>query len=375
MSEAETPASPAAAPLRSFYTEFFPTLLDELRISIFVSTFQWDKLVILQHDQEQGVDTQCRQFFKPMALSVRKERLAVSTQGIIQEYRNVPSVAAKLNSARQCDAAYLPRTIHATGEISAHEMDWGGPEKDELWFVNTRFSCLCTRDQNYSFIPKWRPKFISALAGTDRCHLNGFCMIDGQPAFATALGETDTEGGWRVNKKSGGILIDVRSDEIVCRELSMPHSPRWYQGKLWVLQAGSGELGIVDQGTGRFQRVAAVPGFARGLDFCGDYAFVGLSLVRELAIYNGLPITQMPAEKRAAGVWVVDLRSGKVVAFIKFEGSLREVFAVAVLTEYQHPDVINSDVSLLKDTFVFPQAIDHLSHSPIPGDLNAAVAI
>jgi len=357
------------------YTEFFPTLLSDLRISILATTFQWDKLVILQHDQEGGVDTQCRQFFKPMALSVRKDRLAVSTQGIIQEYRNVPSVAEKLNATRPCDAAYLPRTIHATGEISAHEIDWGGPERDELWFVNTRFCCLCTRDQNFSFIPKWRPKFITGLTGDDRCHLNGFCMIDGQPGFATALGETDTGGGWRVNKKSGGILIDVRSNEIVCRELSMPHSPRWYQGKLWVLQAGSGELGIVDQDTGRFQRVAAVPGFARGLDFFGNYAFIGLSLVRELAIYNGLPITQMPAEKRATGVWVVDITSGKVVAFVKFVGELREVFGVAVLPEYQHPDVINSDVSILKDAFVFPKAIDPLKFNSIPKHPSAAVSI
>jgi uncharacterized protein (TIGR03032 family) len=309
-----------------------------------------------------------------MGLALQRDRLAVGTQGIIQEYRNVPSVAAKLNSIQPCDVAYLPRTIHATGEISVHEMEWGGPARDELWFVNTRFSCLCTRAQNFSFIPKWRPKFITALAGTDRCHLNGFCMIDGQPAYVTALGATDEDDGWRVNKKSGGILIDVRSNEIICRELSMPHSPRWYQGKLWVLQAGSGELGIVDQDTGRFQRVAAVPGFARGLDFCGHYAFIGLSLVRELAIYNGLPITQMPAEKRATGVWVVDIRSGKVVAFIKFVGEVREVFAVAVLPEYQHPDVINSDVSILKDTFVFPQGTPRLSDNPIPRGNAAAVA-
>jgi uncharacterized protein (TIGR03032 family) len=358
MSQAETPVSSAPTSLRTLYTDLFPTLLAEQRISIFASTFQWEKLLILQHDPEEGVDTQFRQFFKPMALTVRKDRLVVSTQGIIQEYRNVPSVAAQINVTRPCDAAYLPRTIHATGEISAHEMDWGGPDRDELWFVNTRFSCLCTRDQDYSFIPKWRPKFITDLTGDDRCHLNGFCMIDGQSAYATALGETDTAGGWRVNKKSGGILIDVRSNEIVCRELSMPHSPRWYQGKLWVLQAGSGELGIVDPDTGRFEKVAAVPGFARGLDFHGPYAFIGLSLVRDLAIYNGLPITQMPAEKRATGIWVVDIRSGKVVAFIKFVGDLREVFAVAVLPDYQHPDVINSDVAILKDTFTFPPGLD-----------------
>jgi uncharacterized protein (TIGR03032 family) len=342
--------------MRSLYTESFPALLAELRVSLLVSTYQWDKLVILRLDDDGSVDTQYRSFFKPMGLALSKDRLAIGTQGIIQEYRNVPSIAAGLEPAGRCDAAYLPRTIHSTGEISVHEMEWGGDLRDELWFVNTRFSCLCTRSQKYSFIPRWTPKFINARTADDQCHLNGMCLIDGQPGYVTALGETNTGGGWRVNKPTGGILIDARSHEIVCRGLSMPHSPRWYQDKLWILEAGGGGLGTIDLATGKYQQVAAFPGFSRGLDFVGPYAFVGLSLPRNLQIYKGLTVAELPIDKRSCGVWVVDTRSGKVVAFLKLIGDVREIFSVAVLPEYQFPDVINSDVSILKDTFVFPNS-------------------
>jgi uncharacterized protein (TIGR03032 family) len=326
----------------------------ELRISILVSTYQWDRLVILSHDQGERVISQCRFFHMPMGLALRKDRLAIGTSGVIQEYRNLPSAVSRVDPTSTCDAAYLPRSIHATGKIDIHEMDWGGPAGDELWFVNTLFSCLCTRSRDFSFVPRWRPKFVTAPEPEDRCHLNGFCMIDGAPAYVTALGETDTEGGWRANKKSGGILIDTRTSEIIGRGLSMPHSPRWHQDKLLLLEAGNGGIGAVDPSSGRYEPIAILPGFTRGLDFFGHYAFIGLSLPRKLSIYNDLSVMQLPPEKAACGVWVVDLRSGETVAFAKFQGTVREVFSVAVLPEYQHPDVITSDVKLLADSFVFP---------------------
>ena len=49
----------------------------------------------------------------------------------------------------------------------------------ELWFVNTRFSCLATLDSEASFTPRWRPPFVTELEPSDRCHLNGLGMVDG----------------------------------------------------------------------------------------------------------------------------------------------------------------------------------------------------
>src|SRR5205807_1649865 len=121
----------------------------------------------------------------------------------------------------------------------------------------------------------------------------------------TALGATDTQGGWRENKKDGGILLEVATGDILLRGLSMPHSPRWHDGRLWLLESGKGGIGFVDPVTLRYERVAELPGFTRGLDFHGRFAFVGLSQVRERAVFSGLPITERPTE-RNCGVWVVD---------------------------------------------------------------------
>src|SRR5204862_4296250 len=131
------------------------------------------------------------------------------------------------------------------GDIRIHDTAWAG---DELWAVNTRFSCLCTLDRRYSFVPRWRPAFVSALAPEDRCHLNGLCVAGDppRPKYVTCLGATDTAGGWRANKRDGGLLIDVDTHAVVARGLSMPHSPRVHDGKLWVLESGVGGIGHLD---------------------------------------------------------------------------------------------------------------------------------
>ena len=219
------------------------------------------------------------------------------------------------------DACYLPRACHVTGDIRCHEIAWAG---NELWLVNTRFSCLCTLDPDYSFVPRWQPHFVTALAAEDRCHLNGLVMENDRPRYVTALGETDTQGGWRANKANGGCLIDVPSGEIVTRGLSMPHSPRLHEGRLWVLESGTGRLLVVEASTGRCDTVAEVPGFGRGLAFAGKYALIGLSKIRETSTFGGLPIAGRLSELKC-GVAVVDLRSGQVVGMLDFHTAVEDL--------------------------------------------------
>jgi uncharacterized protein (TIGR03032 family) len=272
-----------------------------------------------------------------MGMACDRSRLALGTAVTVEHYRNMPEVARKLNPPGKHDSAFLPRRGHITGNIDIHEMAFAG---DELWFVNTRFSCLCTLDSENSFVPRWRPWFVSGYAAEDRCHLNGLEVVDGKPRYVTALGTSDTAGGWRENKAGGGVLIDVESNEFICRGLSMPHSPRWYQDKLWVLESGNGSLATVDLDTGALETVAELPGFTRGLDFIGPYAFVGLSQVRESAVFSGISLTERVSE-RNCGVWVVDIRNGQTVAFLKFEDAVQEVFAVSVLQGIRFPDVLS----------------------------------
>ena len=137
----------------------------------------------------------------------------------------------------------------------------------------------------------------------------------------------------------------------------MPHSPRWYGGRLWVCESGAGTLGFIDPNTGRYEPIAEVPGFTRGLDFAGGLAFVGLSQVRESAVFSGIPITErLGEEERTCGVCAVDLASGRVVALLRFDTTVQEIFAVAVLPGRRWPELINDDETLLENSFVVPDA-------------------
>lgn len=343
-----TPSS-VLPPLRSSHSTSFPELLDQLGLSVFVTTYQAGKLVVLRAEGE-SLNTHFRGFSSPMGLAIDEHRLAIGTPGHVWLFRNVPAVGRRLEPVGRLDACFLPRSSHCTGNILVHEMAWSG---DELWVVNTRFSCLCTLDRDHSFVPRWKPPFVSELAPEDRCHLNGVGLVDGQPRFVTALGRTDSPAGWRVEKAHGGVVMDVQSNEIVTAGLSMPHSPRWHNGQLWVLESGAGRVGVIDPRTGRFETVAELPGFTRGLDFCGDYAFIGLSQVRETAVFSGIDITNRLSE-RSCGVWVLNVTTGQTVAFVKFEDAVQEIFAVQVLSGVRYPDVINDDDAAISDSFVLP---------------------
>ncbi len=357
--------APEPEPLRAVHTANFPGLLRQLGASLLVTTYQAGKLVMVR-DEGDHLNTHFRGFQAPMGLALDGGRLAVGTTIQVWEYVDVPAVAARVDPPGRHDACFLPRASHVTGNIQGHEMAWGAGE--ELWVVNTRFSCLCTLDRSASFTPRWRPPFVSALEPTDRCHLNGLGMVDGRPRYVTALGETDEPNGWRANKARGGILLDVASGEVITRGLSMPHSPRWYGGRLWVCESGAGTLGFVDPRTGRYQPIAEVPGFTRGLDFAGGLAFVGLSQVRESAVFSGIPITdRLTEDERTCGVCVVELATGWVVALLRFETAVQEVFAVAVLPGRRWPELINDDDTRLENSFVVPDA----ALADVPASLRA----
>lgn len=348
----DLPPDPKVSALRAAHTPNFPELLRDLGASLLVTTYQAGKLVVIREDGDH-LNAHFRSFPAPMGMALAGHRLAIGTAHQVWEFVDVPAAAAKLAPPGRHDACFLPRSCHFTGNIQGHEMAWdaGGA----LWIVNTRFSCLSTLDSNSSFVPRWRPPFVSELEPSDRCHLNGLAMVDGRPKFVTALGEADAPAGWRANKARGGLLLDVESNAIVARGLSMPHSPRWYGGRLWLCESGSGTLGFVDVNTGKYEPVAAVPGFTRGLDFLGRYAFVGLSQVRESAVFNGIPITERLSEnERTCGVCAVDLTTGQVVALLRFESAVQEVFAVTALPGRRYPDLINDDESLIGDSFVVP---------------------
>jgi uncharacterized protein (TIGR03032 family) len=231
------------------------------------------------------------------------------------------------------DHCWAVRNSFYTGAIHGHDLGWGA---DGLWVVNTLFSCLCTLHEGYNFVPRWRPKFVTELIGQDRCHLNGLALDNGRPKYVSVLAESNEPAGWRPTKATSGCLIDVESNEAIVRGLSMPHSPRMRDGRLWVLDSGNGALATVDPQAGRVEAVAQMPGYTRGLAFDGQFAFVGLSKIRETNVFGGLPIAERREELRC-GVGVVDLNTGRTVATFQFHSGVEEIFAVEILPGARNP--------------------------------------
>jgi uncharacterized protein (TIGR03032 family) len=347
------PAAPSAVAFHYTQSETFVALLQQLGASLLVSTYQANKLLVVRAAGA-GLSMLVRTFERPMGIAVDERRLALGTRNQIWLLRNAPDIAPRIEPAGTHDACYVPRSSHVTGDIGVHEMAWVG---DELWSVSTRFSCLCTLDPDYSFVPRWQPPFITALAAEDRCHLNGLAIIDGQPRYVTALGETDTRDGWREDKPHGGCLIDIPSGAVVIRGLSMPHSPRFHDGRLWVLESGTGQLVLVDAASGQRQTVAELPGFARGLAMWGPYAFIGLSKIRKTSAMDGVPLAERREELKC-GVAVVDLRSGQIMALLEFQSAVEEIFDVQLLPGLRFPEVIGFQQETIQNTFVVPPVHD-----------------
>lgn len=319
-------ASPGYREVNFEYSRNFPGILDHLGLSLAVSTYQAGKVVVLSAPGGQ-LSVSLLHFDRAMGVAVGRDRIAVATRRELWLLKNAPSIAPQIEPAGSRDACYLTRSAHVTGEIQAHEVAWAG---EELWIVNTLFSCLCTLSPEYSFVPRWRPRFISALASEDRCHLNGLAIADGRPRYVTAMAETDTREGWRENKATSGCVIDVPSGQTVARGFAMPHSPRLHDGRLLVLDSGKGQLAHVDTASGSVTPISHLPGYTRGMAVHGPLAFVGLSKIRETSTFGGVPIAEQ-RESLKCGVGVVELATGRVGALFEFHSGVEEIFDVAIL--------------------------------------------
>ncbi len=236
------------------------------------------------------------------------------------------------------DRLYVPQMAYTTGDLDVHDIVVD--DQGRIVFVNTLFSCLATTSDTHSFEPLWKPPFISKLAAEDRCHLNGLALRDGKPRYVTAVSESDANEGWRDHRQEGGIVMDIESNEIITRGLAMPHSPRYYQDKLWLLNSGTGYFGYIDLDSGKFEPVAFCPGYTRGLSFHGDFALVGLSLPRDNKTFSGLPLDDALESKKAeprCSIEVIDLRSGDIVHTLRIEGMVTELYDVCTLPAVFRP--------------------------------------
>jgi len=320
----------------------FEDWLGETGACLGLSTYQRGRLIFVGRKPAGGVRAHERLIEQCQGLWSDGQSLWVS--GLYSLIRMENALAAGETSASGADRLFVPRETRITGRLDVHDI--GVTEIDGRAapvFVNTAYSCLATVSERASFKPYWQPPFISRLAAEDRCHLNGLAMRDGKPAYVSAVSRSDVADGWREKRRDGGVVIDVASNEIVLGGLSMPHSPRWHDGRLWLLNSGRGEFGVVDPAAGRFTPVAFCPGYARGLAFVGKYAVIGLSRPRHNQTFEGLELEDRLQEKDAkprCGLIVIDTLTGNNISWLRFNHTVEELYDVAVLEGVRQAEAI-----------------------------------
>lgn len=348
MANTEATATP---PLEITTSPHMLAWLAEQKLSIALTTYQIGKLFLLGLNTQGELSIFERTFNRCMGLCPTKNGFYMSSLLQIWRFENALPPGQHQDGY---DRLYVPQVGYTTGDLDIHDM--AADADGRLVFVNTLFNCLASLSETHSFKPLWRPPFISGLVAENRCHLNGLAMKDGRAAYTTAVAQSDVLDGWRQHRANGGIVIDVNSNEIVAGGLSMPHSPRWHQNRLWLLNSGTGEFGHIDLETGGFVPVAFCAGYMRGLYFHGNFALVGLSKPRHNKTFSGLlldgNLKSHNAEARC-GVQIIDLRTGKTVHWLNIEGVTEELYDVITLPNVRNPMALGFKTNEIENVISF----------------------
>lgn len=330
-----------------------PDFLARHECAIAFSAMQVGKLFLVGAGSAGKLSVFERSFRRCAALHAAGDDLYLATDRQVWHLRDFAVGEASVGGH---DRLYVPLRAWTTGDLDIHDIhrDTAG----RIRFVSTRFSCIAGLSAAHSFAPLWQPPFVSRLAPEDRCHLNGFAVRGDDVSHATAFAASDVGDGWRERRLDGGILLSIPDGDVVLEGLCMPHTPRWHAGRLWLLESGTGRFGYLDPVHGRFEAAAFCPGFARGLDFIGDYALIGVSSPRDEATFRGLPVAAELERRGSAprcGLLVVDTRSGDVVEWLRVEGLVREIHAVSVLRGTRNPAAVGLlDDGMLRTVSIAP---------------------
>lgn len=375
------------------YSGNIPAILKHLNISLAFTSYQAGRLMLVRTDGE-DLEINFKEFPRPMGLTATDQGLILGTftqiiqfqreDGLLEQIKKpLPDIAQDITAPRahksdeekqadaekrlanktyveklkpvdaRVDACFITRSTHYTGMINIHDIEWGNTG---LWAVNSSFSCLCTIDPSYSFVPQWKPPFIETLTPEDRCHLNGMTLRDGEPAYVTTFSQYEDRKQWRDSDKHTGTLIDVKRNEVVVSGLTMPHSPRWHNGRVYFCHSGLGHLNCYHPDTGEMEVIAELPGFTRGIDIYGSIMFVGLSRKRQSDVTSPGLVTE-DSEKTCSGIWLFNLDTHEVIGTIKFQGNVDQIYDIAILYNTSFPEVIEPD---------HPRMRNHFSHPGLP---------
>lgn len=330
--------------------------------SLAFSSYQTGQLFLVGRQPNSTVSFNQQNFSRAMGLSWSNGRLYLGSLCQVWRLENMLRPGERGNDA--FDVVLVPRNAQTTGDIDIHELGVDGDGR--VVFVNTKYSCLCTPDLTHSFKPIWKPPFISRLAPEDRCHLNGMAMADGRPAYVTAVSRSDVLTGWRERRHEGGVIVEVQTGRIVTDQLSMPHSPRVVNGRLYALDSGRGQIIEVDPRTGEKRDIAFCPGFLRGMTIHDGHAIVTVSKPRDGTFKHLSLDGELKARDAEAwcGLLIVDLATGNLVEWIRLEGHITELFDVTAMPGVACPMAVGPDTPEMRGTISFDAAL--LDSTPLP---------
>ncbi len=285
-----------------------------------------------------------------MGIGVNGDKMAIAGKYAVEVFAKSRSLAYSFpENPKHFDSIYFPQVTYHTGFTDMHDLAWGD---DGLWAINTAFSCLVLMDEGFHFVPKWQPPFITELLPEDRCHLNGLAMMDGKPAFVSMLGESNTKEGWRGTHHEKGLIMDIRTNEIILENLAMPHSPRVHKGCLYFLLSAIGKVMKYDLATKSLHELSDTQSFIRGLDIYENLLFVGTSTIRQSSrSFADLPVSKAQS---LAGVKIIDLTSGEILGQLNFSDRVHETFDVKIIPGIMRPTMVAPSEALSNQGIMAP---------------------
>ncbi|MFC2117603.1 TIGR03032 family protein [Bacteroidota bacterium] len=338
-----------------YYNNAFPEFLKKNNLSIVVSTYQAGKVIIISSLNGKTLQLYAKNFSRPMGIAVKNDQLAIASKSKVDLFSNSYALAKHFpQKPNYYDALFVPQTSYSTGMADIHEIEWGN---EGLWAVNTSFSCLCQMDDEFSFIPKWKPDFISEIAPEDRCHLNGLAMKDGKPAYVTLFDKTDTKNGWRNRNTETGMIIEIETNKIIAEKLPMPHSPLLHNDKLYFLLSATGEVMKMDINTKQIDQVAKLDNFVRGMDLYKDYLIISSSELRSSSkAFDNLSIEN---KNCSSGIYIIERESGELIGKLTFSDHIKEIFSVKALQNISKAAIITENDKWAHQFIYAPQNLNY----------------
>jgi uncharacterized protein (TIGR03032 family) len=335
-----------------FYTKNLPEFIHENSFSILITTYQAGKLIVIGSSNGEELYQTPVSLKKPMGIALKDNKMAIACFDELRFFSSNENIHEVINHSVEgnYDIGFAQRATYFTGNLDIHDIEFG---EGILWGVNTMMSCIGIYDINFSFRPKWKPKFISDIIPEDRCHLNGMAMENQLPKYVTALGKSDKKQGWRDDKMNGGILMKVPEGDILLEGLSMPHSPRLIGGDLYFLESGRGTLNCYHTEEKKVEKVFDFQCFVRGMDVIGNVLVIGKSKIRSTnKDFNDLNISK---NSKSGGLILFDLLEKAIVGEIDYNNTVEEIYDVKVLENVKNPAILTDEFELNQEIITLPR--------------------